>query len=360
MARESPVLGFLETIGAHRGERRGLDVAAHYGDPAWEYEAVRRSAGIIDRAGAGAVRVRGADRAAFLENMLTNGVKDLAPGEGRWNALLSPTGKFISLFRLIAFPESFLVLADRDASDALVRGLDPFLILEDVEIEDESALWGIVHVAGPESGRLLASLAGTPIPHIPPAHHRPISLPGVPAPIHAVRECITGEDGFDLLAPAEHLASVWRVLLGHGAPKPRPVGDDALEILRTEAGTLLFGVDIGPALSPIEAGLDSVVSFRKGCFPGQEAVAKTHVRGKPPKRLVGLVIEGDRAPGPGAPVLAEGAEAGRITSAVRSRNPGAVIGFAVIRAAVLEKGSPLSVRVGEALRGARAAETPFR
>ncbi|MBM3320362.1 MAG: aminomethyltransferase family protein [Candidatus Eisenbacteria bacterium] len=360
MGTDSRLFAFLETIGAHTDERRGRPLAAHFGDPAWEYDAVRRSVGLIDRSSLGAVRIRGADRAAFLEHMLANDVKDLAPGAGRWNALLAPNGKFIALFRLLAFAESFLALLDREDAVTLSRGLDPYLILEEAEIEDTSAEWGAVHVAGPESGRLLASLSGSPLPHLPPGHHRPLSLPGIPGPVHAVRECPTGEDGFDLLVQRERLVDAWRLLLLHEAPKPRPVGDEAFEILRMEAGTPLFGADIGPDLGPLEAGLESVVSFGKGCFPGQEILAKTHHRGKPPKSLVGLAIEGDRPPDRGSAVLADGAEVGRITSAVRSIHPGGVIAFAVIRTTIVENRPPLFARAGDRVLAARLAELPFR
>jgi folate-binding protein YgfZ len=139
-----------------------------------------------------------------------------------------------------------------------------------------------------------------------------------------------------------------------------PVGADAYETLRIEAGTPLFGVDVGPDLGPIEAGLDSVVSSRKGCYPGQEVVAKTLNRGSPPKRLVGLRIEGERPPEPGAAVFEEGEEVGRITSAVRARNPECVLAFAVVRTKALAEGKTLFVRIGDRLLGAAQAETPFR
>ncbi|RPJ49167.1 MAG: aminomethyl transferase family protein [Candidatus Latescibacterota bacterium] len=360
MRRESVLLGFLENLGAHLAERRGRTVAVHFGDPAWEYDVVRRSAGLIDRTDIEMLRFRGADRVRFLENMLTGDVKTLEPGQGAWSAVLTPKGKFVALFRLLCFADSFLALLEPGSASVLARALEPFAILEDVEISDESERHGIVHLAGPESTRLLAAVSGSAIPHAPLLAHRPLSLPGLRGGAHAVRECATGEDGFDLLVPSGQIADAWRALLRHETPKAHPVGADAYEVLRLEAGTPLFGVDVGPEIGPIEAGLEGAVSFRKGCYPGQEVVAKTHYRGKPPKRLVGLAIEGDESPAAGAVVLAGDEEAGRITSAVRSRNPGSVIAFALVRTGVLEKGLGLHVRHGDSLLAARPAELPFR
>lgn len=360
MAIESPALEFLESLGAKRGERFGLATAAHFGDPSWEYEAVRRSVGLIDASHAGAVRVRGADRVRFLENMLTNRVDDLEPGRGRTAALLTPRGKMVSLFRLLAFPDSLLALLPRMAVDALVRGLDPFIILEEVELEDESLRWGTIHAAGPESGKLLTALTGSPMPHLPPGHHRTLSFPGIADPVIAVRDCPTGEDGFDLLVRREKVIDLWKILLSSAAPKPAPVGSEPFETLRVEAGTPLFGVDVGPELGPLEAGLEEAVSFEKGCFPGQEAVAKTHHRGKPPKRLIGLKIEGESLPGRGAAVLSGETDVGRITSAVRSPYLGGIAALAVVRTPVIEKGGALRVSIGDGGAAAEIAETPFR
>ncbi|MFH1277898.1 MAG: aminomethyltransferase family protein [Candidatus Eisenbacteria bacterium] len=360
MSLESPVLRFLETIGAHRGERFGHATAAHFGDPAWEYEAVRRSVGLIDISHRGAVRVRGADRVRFLENMLSNRVEDLEAGTGRTATLLTPQGKIVALFRLLAFPESFLALLPREGVDALIRGLDPFIILEEVVLEDESLRWGTIHVAGPESAKLLSALTGSPMPHLPPGHSRSLSFPGLAEAVLAVRDCPTGEDGFDLLAPREKAAELWKVLLSSGSPKPFPVGLDPFDILRVEAGTPVFGRDVGLDLGPLEAGLDEAISFDKGCYPGQEVVAKTRHRGKPPKRLIGLKIDGEHLPAPGAAVLMGEAEVGRVTSAVRSPHLGGIVALAVVRTSAIEKGEPLRARTGGGDAPAEIAETPFR
>lgn len=360
MIYESPVIDYLETLGGHRAERFGRVTAAHFGDPSWEYEAVRHAVGLVDFSHLGALRVRGADRARFLENMLTRSVKNLEPGAGCPSGLLTPKGKFVSLFRLLAFPESFLAILGRGEVDTLVRGLDPFIILEEVTLDDESVHWGAIHVAGPESARLLSALTGSPMPHMPPGHYRSLAFSDIDAPVHAVRDCPTGEDGFDLLVAREHLATLWRNLVTCDSPKPAPVGFDAFDVLRVEAGTPLFGRDVGPDLGPLEAGLGEVVSWEKGCYPGQEVVAKTRYRGKPPKQLSGLKIDGNTIPVPGTPVTSEGAEVGRVTSAVHSPHLGGVVALAVIRTAAIESGVPLRVAVGDAQAEARVAELPFR
>jgi len=359
MAIDSPVLSTLEKLGARRRERAGWVTAAHFGDPAAEMRAVRRSVGLIDLSQIGVVRIGGKDRASFLENMLTCAVKDLSTGEGRPAALLTARGKFIAFFLLLAFPDSFLALVERPFSGGLIRGLDHFLILEDVELVDEAERHGVIHVAGPESGRLLSAASGRSIPHIAPGDWVELLVDGVAGPLWAAKDCSTGEEGYHLIAPQGSLAAAWKTLLAVGKPKAAPVGIEPFHLLRLEAGTAWPGIDLGPEIGPIEAGLEEAVSFTKGCYPGQEVVAKMAGRGRPPKRLVGLHVEGDEAPRPGALLLAGEKEVGRITTSGASPALGRVIALALVATSALEKERTLRV---ERAGGPRAypVELPFR
>jgi len=359
MSYDTPLLPFLESIGAHRSAADRRATAAHFGDPSWEHQVVRRSVGLVDFSYLGAVRILGKDRVRFLENMLTQKVGDLTPGRGRLAALLTPKGKLRTLFRLLAFDDSFIALLEGARAADLVSALDPFIILEEVKLEEESDRWGGIHVAGPESARLLASLANSPIPHLRAHDYRSLALPGIDAPAWAVRNCVTGEDGFDLVLPRERLVEGWKTLLAHEEPKPAPVGLEAFDVLRVEAGTPLPGIDFDEDLGPLEAGLEEAVSFEKGCFPGQEVVAKTHYRGKPPKQIVGLRLSGDDPPPAGSPLLVGGDEVGRVTSVVRSPTFG-LIALGVVRTSVLEKRVPLRVVAGDREMAALPTETPFR
>jgi len=287
-------------------------------------------------------------------------VKDLGPGRGHLTSLLTPKGKFVTLFRLLAFAESYLALLDRDHIDSLKNGLDPFILIEEVEIEDESLRWGAIHVAGPLSVRLLSNISGSPLPHMQPHHYRTIALPGIESPALAVRDCSTGEDGFDLFVTRKDLTAVWKMLVRCESPKPVPVGADPFDTLRIEAGTPLFGVDVDRSLGPVEAGLPETFSLQKGCYPGQEVVAKTSHRGKPPKTLTGIELDGDTPPVPGTAVLAGEAEVGKITSAVRSPLLDRIIALAVIRTTALEKGTALHIAGGDRTVAARPVERPFR
>ena len=127
-----------------------------------------------------------------------------------------------------------------------------------------------------------------------------------------------------------------------------------------EAGTALFGVDFRDDLGPIEAGMEKAVSFTKGCYIGQEVIAKMHYRGKPPKRITGLGIEGETVPEPGATVFAGGEVAGRITSAAAGPSIGRTIALAVVRTRHLETGSALHLDLGGREVAATPEEPPFR
>jgi aminomethyltransferase len=359
MAIESPVLSYLETLGARRDERAGYVTAAHFGDPLSEYGAVRRSVGLVDMSQIGVVRIGGKDRVSFLENMLTCGVRNLSPGEGRPAALLTTKGKFVAFFLLLAFPEFFLALVERSFLGALIRGLDHFLILEEVELQDEAARLGVIHVAGPGSGSLLTAASESSLPHVAPGHSVELLFAGLPGPAWAVKDCSTGEEGYHLVVPRGSLTTMWKALLAAEEPKAVPVGIEPFHLLRLEAGTPWPGVDVGPEIGPIEAGLEEAVSFSKGCYPGQEVVSKMTHRGRPPKRLVGLEVEGDEVPRTGAPVLSGEREVGRITTSGLSPALGRVIALGLVLTSALEKEELL--RVGDPTGPrARAAELPFR
>jgi folate-binding protein YgfZ len=345
------------------------EIVAGYGLLELEYAAFRRSAAVLDMAHRGTIAVRGADRVDFLNRMVTQELKDIAGGfwlnrKGRIEADLL----FVHVPDVDGAPP--LTLVDVDIHDAArtVATLHSFLFAEDVQITDESALWGRLAVHGPEGAALLSN-AGVEDAALEALNHdaRCVSctLAGAAAVLARRDQC--GSPGVEIFLPREAMGRAWDALVSQhdvqeiGRRRARPAGWHAYNIARIEAGTPLHHVDFGPDNLPHETGiLNARTSFKKGCYPGQEVVARMESLGKPKQRLVALRMTEDALPTSGSPVFERGADGepgnpvGAVTSSTLAPMLGAAsVAFAMVRTAHTEPGTVLLVPA----EGGRATAT---
>lgn len=341
MDRRSPLAGVLEA--AVFTEVAGVRLPEHFGNPAAEYRALREAAGVLDRATAGLLRLTGADRVRFLNGMITNDVKALTPGAGLYGALCSPQGKVLGDLRVFALEEALLLLCEASCRARVAQTLDRFIIADDAKVTDASGAIAVLGCYGPRAGQALARAAGTPPPELAPHHHAEVRLGE--ALVRAVATPFLGVPGFDLLLPVEAAAAVaGRLLEAVQAAGGRAAGHAAFETVRVEAGTPWYGLDFDENNLPQEAGLETTaISFTKGCYIGQETVARIHFRGHVNRRLTGLALRGKILPARGSRVLRGEAEVGRITSAVRSPARGTPVALAMVRQEAREPGTSLTV-----------------
>jgi folate-binding protein YgfZ len=324
-----------------------------YGDVAGEHRAVMTGAGLIDRSALGKATVTGRDRTAFLQGMLSNDVKALKPGEGCPAAFLDAHGKVVSLLVVYVLEDSFLLELPTGSTEKFLQAIDKFLISEKAYFEAADEAFVIVSVQGPKASDVLIRASGRSL-ELAPYTHTEISM--ADAPVRVMRRSEAATPGFHCWTAPAHAAAVWKSLRSAGAT---PVGAEAAEILRVEAGIAVHGHDADDTVILPETRLETLVSYTKGCYIGQETVARVKYRGHVNRGLAGLVLDGDEVPSPGAPVVAEGKDVGRITSAVRSIALGKPIALGYIRREHFEPGTPLSVRIGDRLAGARVAALPF-
>jgi folate-binding protein YgfZ len=326
---------------------------ADYGDVAAEHRAVMTGTGLIDRSMVGKATVTGRDRAAFLQGMLSNDVKALKPGEGCPAAFLDAHGKVVSLLVVYALEDSMLLELPAGSTEKFLQAIDKFLISEKADFEASDEAYAIVAVQGPRAAQLLSLVSGVALDLAPHAHAE-VSIAGAPVRVASRTEAVT--PGFHCWTAPEHAAAVWRALRDGGAV---PVGADAAEILRVEAGIPLYGPDVDDTLILPETRLDALVSYTKGCYIGQETVARVKYRGHINRGVSGLVVSGDAVPVHGDLVLADDKEVGQITSAVRSIALGTPIALGVVRREHFEPGSPVSIKIGDNLVPAHVAAIPF-
>ncbi len=306
-----------------------------------QYRQLREECGLVDRSERGKLAVAGPDAAEYLQGQLTNDVEALEPGEGVYAALLDRKGHMQSDLRVLrpgAGPDLWLD-CEAVALPAVLKHLTMYSIGRDVEVRDATAERGLLSLVGPRS----VELAGTAA--LGEQACEETSIAGV-----AVLAAGTGE-GIDLFCASAEAGRLRETLLAAGAVA---VSSEAAEILRIEAGLPRYGAEMGAETMPAEAGIvERAVSFTKGCYIGQETVARLHYKGKPNRHLRGLRLSAPAAAG--ASLRLGGKEVGRLGSAAVSPAIGP-IGLAIVRREA-EPGSELAV--GEDGVTAEVVALPF-
>ena len=325
----------------------GWEVPNHYGDIDAEYQAVKDRVGLFDRSNRGKVRAVGGDCLRFLHGMVTNTVEGLAENEGNYSTVTSVKGQILLDVWVHRLPDCVWLETEPGHAQKLIETLDRYLIADDVTLSDESDAWSILGVQGPQAHDLICRVLGD-VPGDLSEHHT-VERRVNDMPVWVTARSFTGEQGYDLRI--EQVDVLWQALYEAGAT---PVGWQAQETLRIEAGLPRYGAEIDEAVVPIEAGLMHVVDFDKGCYIGQEVIAKMHFRGKPRRYLVGLLVDGDDSVS--GQITVEGKVVGRVTSCVKSRALDRMIALAILRRGYHEPGQKVVLDSGLA---AKVAELPF-
>jgi folate-binding protein YgfZ len=346
---ETALSAHLAARGAELVPDRGVVLPQRFADPAEEYRALREGAALIDLGFRTLVHATGADRAAFLQGMLTADVAALAPGGGCPALLLTIQGRVTADLRVVALADALVLDVDVRARDGLVAALDALIIADEVELAGPPDPTALVGVEGPGAAALLGRAAAGLAPYA----HTEVAVAGVCVRVQRASE-VHGP-GFVLHVPAGQAPAVWDALAAAGGV---PSGMAALEGRRVELGVPRFGLDMDGATLALEVPVESAISATKGCYLGQEVVARGTARGHVNRRLVGLSLEGPEPP-PGAPLVRDGKEVGRLTSVARGFGRGALVALGFVRREHWEPGTELAVRHGHAVTLARVAALPL-
>ena len=251
--------------------------------------------------------LKGADRVRWLNGMVTNNVRDLAPGNGVYAFVLTPQGQIRGDLYAFNLGESLVVEMERAQSETLLPLLRRYIIMDKVEVEDLSDRIAVVGLVGPKSPEALAAI-GLQADELNPLQLSELSWNG--NAITLVRKDHPSVDSFELWAPKEIVASLINALRQQGASEIR---DEAFELFRVVSGIPKIGVDIREKTLPQETGQDRALNFNKGCYIGQEIVERIRARGSVHRAFTGFEVEG-MAPEPGTKVQIDGKEVGEITS----------------------------------------------
>lgn len=318
MAKLSSLIEIHRSNGAVFLEKDGWLLPAQFGDVESEYRTVRTDAGLLDFSHRGLLQFTGPDRLSFLQGMLSNDLRALKTFDGANATLLTQQGKVIADVRVLCAMNSFYLDFWETLQEKILAHLNRYLIADEVEIADRSREYSTISIQGPKADALLRQVLASAV-NLPARskQHSMIDIDG--AAICVINDSHTGEPGYDLIIPRSHLADIAAKLTLVGkALSVAWVGEEALNILRVEAGIPRYGIDFTEDNLLLEVGIEDAVSFTKGCYLGQEVVERIRSRGHVNKRLSGLLLDGERPAKSGDVIEAASKQIGAVTSSVFS------------------------------------------
>ena len=314
--------------------------------PSSQLHALLTHAALCRRDDTGWIKITGSDRVRWLNGMITNSVLDLEPGNGRYTFLLNAQGRIQGDGIVFAESDCLLLETSRTQIEKLISHLDRFIIMDDVELEDVSHVWSGLLIAGPNAGRVLASIEITAI-STPDITRSPLRIDSHPASLlHAHSPLVPR---FELWSTPEVIDRLSERLLAAGA---KPASALTLEQLRTLEGTPLYGTDIRDRELPQETGQNRALHFSKGCYLGQEIVERIRSRGNVHRTFHTFKLHGT-VPASGSPLEADGKVVGELTTITSIAQPQDLsplqLALGYIRREALDRSTPITYISGTAV-----------
>jgi folate-binding protein YgfZ len=353
---------FHAALNARFTEVNGMEVVDDYGDWLAEHAALRNTAGVLDLSFRSRLVLTGADRVRLLNGQVTNNVKDLPTGQGCYAALVTNKGRMQSDLNIHILPEEILLDFEPGLSGAIADRFNKFIIADDVQIVDAAPHYGLLSIQGPEAWPVVKRVGLNLAMPEKPFHSRSAKDETL-GEIYCMNQPRVGSTGFDLFAPISSLAAIAdRLIAAAKAVGGRVCGWRALETARIEAGIPRFGAEMDEMNLAPEAGIESrAISYTKGCYIGQEVIARIRTYGQVAKALRGLRFANDaqKLPRKGDKLIAGEKEAGYVCSAVRSPTLNANIGMGYVRREHNQIGKELAVKGPDGETNAVIVEMPF-
>jgi folate-binding protein YgfZ len=326
-----------------------------------DYQSARQHAALFDQSQHGKIELSGRDARGFLHNLCTNDILKLAPGTGCEAFLLTAKARVVAPILVFArkLPdggESLWLDTGPGLGDKVLKHLDQYLISEQVALVDRTQEFAEFHLVGPEARAVLQRALRTEFPDLPELHIIARSFPsGVAVSIR--RHDPLALLGFDIVCRTSDAESVRQALTDAGA---RRAGLEAYELLRVEAGTPVYGMDIDEERFVVEVGrTKQAISYTKGCYLGQEPVVMARDRGHVNRMLTGVKIAVAEAVPRGSRLFRDGAEVGHVTSSIVSPRLGTGLALGYIRRGSHEPGTALEVETSSGRHRTEVVSLPL-
>ena len=303
-----------------------LDMPAVYSDAAAEYLAVTSGAAIFDTSINGRLKATGADALDLLNRLSTNKVIDLQAGQGAPTILTTDRGRILDVITVLNTGDHALLLTSPGAQQAVTEWLDKYTIMEDLTVEDVSGSTAMLGVWGPGARASLETAAGLSLAELPPFGSAETLVGG--ETVRIVSAQLPAWPGYYVIGSAEAAPGIWQAVTKAGA---LPVGEEAYEAARINAGVPALGCEMGDDYNPLEAGLTGCIDFAKGCYIGQEVIARLDTYHKVQKYLVKLAFQPGVSVGQEATLFQDGRAVGRVTSLATIPTTGETVALAYVR-----------------------------
>ncbi len=345
------------------GEVDGWEMPRVFENIKMEYLAAKGTVAVLDRSHHGRLKVTGANRFDLLNRLTTNDLRAIGPGGGAETVLLTPKGRIIDDLLLYAEEDSYLLVTSPGNEGRVRETIEKLRFRDEVTLTDVTRDTAMIALVGPQSTHLLESLAPAAARAGLALHHG-VAVEAAGARVLVARAAGPGGHGYHLIMEAAGAPAVWSALLDRGAQYgASPCGEEAWEMVRIEAGLPRFGRELTEDYNPLEARLDTAVDFKKGCYVGQEVVARLDSRQKVSRLLVGLWLEPGPVPEAGCPIEPAdrpGSTIGRLTSVAPSLDLRRVIGLGYVRTDHTEPGTRVAAVSPDDRVAAEVSDLPFR
>ncbi len=320
----------------------------HYGDWQAEHACLKQTCGLLDLGCRGRICVVGADRVKFLHGQVTNDVAGLKDGEGCYAFLVNAKARIQSDLNIYRLENELLLDFEPGLTEAVMQRLDQYLIADDVQLVDAAPHYSLLSVQGPKSATAMEKLSWLGSLPLKARQMQVATVDGL-GEIYVARLARTGSEGFDLFVPVGALETVWnQVAAAVAGAGGRPCGWQALETARVEAGIPRYGQDMTDAnLAPETALGEMAIHYKKGCYIGQEIIARVRTYGQAARELRRLIFPPEmKMPVKSAQVLLHvGKEAGHVTSCVWSPAMGCCVGLGYVRKEWHQPGQKLDMQI---------------
>jgi folate-binding protein YgfZ len=310
---DTPLVELHRAAGANLGVWFGCALPDDFGDWRREYFFAKQSVALIDKNYRAYLSFTGPDRVRYLNAILTNNIKDLAPSHGNVSLLLNPQGHILAEIETYALADKLFCVSYAMIRERLIETLDKFIIMDDVTLTDDTQQYGTLALEGPAAAKLVSDLTGVDLNALPELGMQDARIGSLACTV--VRRSPGKLVSAEFLIERQHLEALWKILSAKaGAAGGGPMGYTALSALRLEQGIPWFSYDFGEKQIPHEAGLqDTHISYTKGCYTGQEIVERVRSRGQVNRRRVDLIFNTPSAPPAGEILTVAGKEVGYVT-----------------------------------------------